>query len=185
MTVDPARAKSLVNEAGYPQGVEVEFIYPGLKYGQILVTKLQLLQAQLKKGNVNLKLKSIDPGEENRRWVSGDFQLAKTLNGFLIMGECDPTLYGLDYPGSPNNYGRVNDPELTPLLMAQRREPDQAKRREIWRQASRRVNEGPWAQALYYPPNYDISRPYLKNYHPSSAPSIGTGLDLLNSWLEK
>ena len=37
---DPTQAKRLVAEAGYPNGVEIEFIYPGTKYGQELISKL-------------------------------------------------------------------------------------------------------------------------------------------------
>lgn len=52
------------------------------------------------------------------------------------------------YAGSTDNQSRVNDPELTPLLEAQRR--------ELLRQAIRRINEVPWALALFYGTAYDL-----------------------------
>jgi ABC-type transport system substrate-binding protein len=40
-------------------------------------------------------------------------------------------LYGAFYPGQPNNRSHVNDPELNPLLTAQRQELDAEKRQRI------------------------------------------------------
>ena len=38
--------------------------------------------------------------------------------------EVDDFLYGVFYPGQPNNRGHVNDPALNEMLITQRRELD-------------------------------------------------------------
>ena len=179
---DPAQAQQLVTQAGYPNGVDVEFLYNTDSYGAIWGTKIQLLQSQAKKGNIHLKLKLVDSTTADNARRSGNFQLNMTLGPPGISVDPDNALYPLFYPGSPGNRGRVNDPTLTPMLVAERRETDPAKRKEIVRQAVRRINEVPDALALYYGNIYNLWWPYLKNY----APNMGAyGRRVNESWLEK
>ena len=180
---DPAEAKRMVADAGFPNGVDIEFIYPGLKYGQELVSKLQLLQSQVKKGGVNLTLKNVDQTTESKRRRTGDYQLAQSANAFLAAGDLDAPLYGLFDPKSSNNFSRVNDPKLTKLVEAQRREVDTTKRRNLWRQAVRYINEVPWALALVYEPRYAVWYPKLKQYARNAA-YTGIGAGIIGAWLE-
>ena len=184
LTYDPNAAKQLVAAAGFANGVDIEFIYPGTKYGQELISKLQLLQSQVKSGGINLTLKSLDSGTEDKRRRSGDYQVAQSPNAFLAAGDLDAPLYGLFDPKSTNNFSRVNDPKLTEMVEAQRHEPDRAKRRDLWRQAIRYLNDVPWAQALIYEPRYALWHPYLKNYARNAA-YTGIGRGAISAWLER
>lgn len=183
LSYNPAAARRLLGDAGYSDGVTVENIYPGSKYGEIHITKLQALQAQLKDVGINLKLTSVDATSASNRLHASDFQMFMVPTSPLaVNADFDSLLYAAYYPGTPGNYGKINDSQLTPLLEAERREPDPAKRRELWRQAVRRINEVPSALALYYGQASQLWRPYLKNYYPN-----GTfkGIPIINSWLEK
>lgn len=179
---DPAQAKQLVAEAGHPNGVDVQFMYPGEKYGQASVTAIQLLQSQLKQGNINLTLKSVAAGEDATIRESGAFQMAISPKGYVEPLDIGASVYALYHPKSGTNWGRVDDPQLTPLLDAQRAEVDPAKRRELVRQAVRRINEEPWGFSLYYGAAYALWRPYLKNYAPNAG---ARAHPILESWLEK
>lgn len=177
---DPAQARQLVSAAGYGGGVDVELLYPAGKYGDAGDTLVQLLQAQLKQGGVNLALRSIDQTAEGIRKHNNDFQLDYT--GVTIQNDLDDYLFGYFHPKSGHNYSKVNDPQLTPLLEAQRRETDQAKRRELWRQAAERVNDQVWAIAFQYVRRSQLWWPHLKNY----APNWGRQAQpVLNSWLQQ
>jgi ABC-type transport system substrate-binding protein len=56
---------------------------------------------------------------------------------------------------------------LTPLLTAQRQETDVSKRREIVRQAAKRINvDQVWALNLYNPLVWALWQPRLQNYTP-------------------
>jgi peptide/nickel transport system substrate-binding protein len=160
---DPTQAKQLLIQAGKPNGADVELIY-ATSYGEQFASIAQLLQSQLKKGGINLSLKGIEHSLESSRRRSGDFQLGMTPRGQGLPLEPDSSLYGMFYPGSNDNQTGVNDPELTPLLEAQRREVDSAKRRELWRQAVRRINEVPWAAALFFSTGYELRQPYVENF---------------------
>ena len=179
---DPAQAKQLMTAAGYPNGVDIEFFYNTDSYGEIWASKVQLIQSQVKQAGINLKLRLGDATEGDDLRRSGNFQLTMTSGppGFQV--DPDNALYPLFYPGSTGNRGRVDDPVLTPLLEAQRRELDPTKRRDIIRQAVRRINDVPDALALYYGTVYQLWQPRLKNY----APNMGNdGRKVVDSWLEK
>ena len=177
---DPNQAKQLMAQAGYANGVDVEFIYPGQNYGQIYVSAMQLFQSQLQKVGINLQLKNLDKATESNDKKEGNFTL--TFTPKALAQDIDDYLYGVFYPGSPQNYGQINDPQLTPMLEAQRRETDAAKRKDICRQAVRYIYDNALAFGLYYPVSYEFWQGYVKNY----APNFGSlTLPVANTWVEK
>jgi peptide/nickel transport system substrate-binding protein len=178
---DPAQAKQLMAAAGYANGVDLQFNYPGNAYGQEYITQMQLLQSQLKPIGVNLQLNSLDKDDESTRKKQHNFTITDTSKS--LQGDVDSYLYAAFYPGNRANYTGVDDSQLTPLLDAQRKETDVAKRRDIVRQACLRINtEMYWAQGVYLPVRYQIWQPRLKNYIPYFGANT---LPVLNeAWLE-
>ena len=181
LSYDPAKAKQLLEAAGFSKGLDVEFVYNGA-YGDIFNTRAQLLQSQLKKVGINLALKPLPGNEDALRRRSGDFQFNITPRGQGVPQDIDSYIYGMFHPKSADNYGRINDPELTPLLEQQRRELDPNKRREIVRQAVKRINEVPWALTLFYGPGYALRQNRLKGYAANSA--YPYGWNVVESWVE-
>jgi peptide/nickel transport system substrate-binding protein len=162
---DLAQAKQLVAAAGYPNGVDLQFDYPGNYFGQIYITQIQLLQAQLKQVGINLQFSTRTYDDYSTRRKQHNFTIEDT--GKSVSGDVDSYLYSSFYPGSRDNYAEVNDPELTPLLTAQRQETDANKRREIVRQAVKRINvDQVWAIDLYNPLVWALMQPRLQNYAP-------------------
>jgi peptide/nickel transport system substrate-binding protein len=162
---DPQQAKQLMSAAGYANGVSLQFNYPGNAYGDEYITQMQLLQSQLKAIGVNLQLNSLDKDDESTRKKQHNFTITDTPKS--LQGDVDSYLYAAFYPGNRANYTDVNDPELTPLLQAQRSETDAAKRRDIVRQAVKRINiDQYWAEAIYLPVRYQLWQPRLQDYQP-------------------
>ena len=120
LSYDPAKAKQLLEAAGFSKGLDVEFVYNGA-YGDIFNTRAQLLQSQLKKVGINLALKPLPGNEDALRRRSGDFQFNITPRGQGVPQDIDSYIYGMFHPKSADNYGRINDPELTPLLERRQR----------------------------------------------------------------
>jgi len=178
---DPAQAKQLMTAAGYANGVDLQFNYPGNAYGDEYITQMQLLQSQLKPIGANLQLNSLDKDDESTRKKQHNFTMTDTPKS--LQGDVDSYLYAAFYPGNRANYTSVDDPQLTPLLDAQRKETDVAKRRDIVRQACLRINtEMYWALGVYLPVRYQIWQPRLKNYIPYFGANT---LPVLNeAWLE-
>jgi peptide/nickel transport system substrate-binding protein len=160
---DPQKAKQLLSDAGFANGVDLEFIYPGTAYGNGYISEMQLLQAQLKKVGINLNLKSIDKDSYSSNKKTGKYTI--TMTGKDIEGDVDSYLFATFHSASKDNYAGVKDPKLDAMLEAQRREADPAKRRELVREAVKYVNaEQAYGLALETGSGYEFSQPSLKGY---------------------
>ena len=164
---DPAEAKRLVQAAGYTAGLDIEFTYT--RFSDTFASIVQLFQAQVKQAGINVTLHELETGVDAARRRTRDYTLDITPGPPGLAPDPDSILYPLFYPDNAGNRGGVNDPQLTALLVAQRRETNPDKRRAIVRQAVRRVNEVPWAVALYYPTSYWLWSPALKDFYPNLA----------------
>lgn len=178
---DPEGAKKLVADAGYPNGVDIELIFPTQKYGQEHLTQVQLLQAQAKKGTINIKLTPLEDSTESKRQKEGDFQL-DLLPSTVKAGDLDGIIFALYYSTSGSNYGHVRDPKLDQMLVAQRREMDTNKRKDLIRQAVRYINEQVYGIGLYDAPEYWPWHPYLRNFALNVAQLYQ---HYLNTWVAK
>jgi peptide/nickel transport system substrate-binding protein len=165
LKTDVAQAKQLMAAAGYANGVDLQFNYPGNAYGDQYITQMQLLQSQLKQIGVNLQLNALDKDDESTRKKQHNFTITDTSKS--IQGDVDSYLYAAFYPGNRANYTGVDDPQLTPLLEQQRAETNAQKRNDIVRQAAIRINTDQyWAEAIYLPVYYELTTPRMKGYVP-------------------
>ena len=180
---DPVQARQLLSAAGYANGATFEVNRDG--FGQTFSSMMELLQSQVKKAGFTMTIKDVDSATDARARRSGDFQLNLTpFSSPSVPEDLDDPLYATFYPGSGDNYAHIDDPKLTAMLDAERRELDDAKRRDLIRSAVQYVNEAPWSVALYHAPAYTLWQPYLKNYDGPHMPVYGEGY-LSQVWLQK
>jgi peptide/nickel transport system substrate-binding protein len=161
---DVNQAQQMAASGGFPNGVDVEFQYT-TDYGPAYVSMIQLLQAQLKKAGLNIVFRVLDRQDTIQRRKNGDYILTATAGD--VTTDIDSNIYQKFLPGSTGNNSRVDDAELTPLIQAQRREIDAEKRKEIVRQAIRRVAVTAEGLTTYYAEHTEFWRPSLKNYAPN------------------
>jgi ABC-type transport system substrate-binding protein len=178
---DREEAKRLLAEAGYPRGFSTPlWHHPG--YTTPWPSRFELAVDELGKIGIKVELKPQEYGEYISTTFLGKFdKLAMgPVTPFL---EVDDFLYGVFYPGQPNNRSWVNDPELNPMLLAQRRELDPEKRKQIIDDIQRYVADK--AYYVYVPIglSYHVHQPYLKGF----APKIGHTMvhRVIAAWLDK
>ena len=177
---DPEQAKQLLAEAGHPQGLDIEIINPGAaRGGQEEVSKIQLLVAQAKRGNINLTYHPVDIGTETQRKVSGKFQIDYSPKPTVPV---DSYLVEAFYSTSHGNYAKIDDPKLDSLLMAQRQETDQTKWKQIIRQITALITNQVYGISFFYGTGYQFWRPYLKNL---SLNEHGPRFIPTDTWLDK
>ena len=178
---DVEKAKELLAEAGYANGVEIETTFPGKHYGETYVTALELVQSQLRKAGIDLKLVSIQKADWSKRRKKGDYVLGLQGGGTTI-GDVDSWLYPAMHSGLKYNYNGVNDPELDKMLEAQRVEADPVKRRALLREIFELMDENTYAISIASRVVFEFWHPYVKNYFPHG---WTTGLDVRSSWIDK
>jgi peptide/nickel transport system substrate-binding protein len=161
---DPAQAAKLVSDAGYPNGVSMNFML-NTEGGQTLISMVQLVQAQLKRGNIDAQIESVTRETDNARRHSLNYQLSYTPK--ILTFDIDSYLVGEFYSKSDHNYMGINDPALDKLVLAQRSETDANKRLDLIRQAVQLINDHAYALAFYYPTGYVFANPRLRDYYPN------------------
>lgn len=183
---DPTEAKKLLGEAGYPNGITVELIYPGKAYGEWYANAMELMQAQSKKVGFDIQLRSLESPEVAARAKNGDFQIGG--GGTLgLFADIDSNLFGSWHPTSGNNSAHVDDPKLTPMIEAQRREADPKKREELIKQAAQYINENVvGVMPLFRMPTAYFWHPHVKGQYPNFA-TAGTSYTpyLTDTWVER
>jgi peptide/nickel transport system substrate-binding protein len=177
---DPAGAKKLLAEAGYPNGLKVPVeTTPG--YGPDWMDAVQVALRNWKRAGIEGDLKLKEYGAFVTTALFGKFdKMILTLRG----GTTDPDTYFIPFlPGEPLNASGVNDPKLTEMIKLQRRTFDDKKRREIVYDIQRYAS-----QQVYYGYGASVSAvgawmPYVKNFGPNIGHDYGGRL--MVAWLDK
>jgi len=178
---DPARAKKLLAEAGYPNGFPATVSYA--TYGStIQVDAVQLVLKYLKDVGIDAKANQQEYGAYIATTFYGKYE-SMAFGPQTPFLDPDNFLYGPYAPGELKNQAHVNDPVLTDMLVRQRRTADVQKRREVLYEIQRHL-----AKQQYYV--YAPSGVYigvwdgaLKNY----APNLGYdwGGRVTAAWLDR
>lgn len=148
---DVKKAKALLEKAGYAKGFEIDFwILDKVENRQFA----KLLEANLKKIGVTLKVKIKEPKTFFKGVKSGEHQLAK-LNWYGDNGDPDNFLYVLfdednTIKGKASNRAFLKDKTLHTILLKAQKISDKQKRTELYKKAQERIRElAPWVH-LYH-----------------------------------
>ena len=178
---DPAEAKRLLAEAGYPSG----FTTPVETTAGYASDYMDGVQAQLqnwKAAGIESELRLKEYGAFLATTLAGKFDKV-ALGLFGNWTEPDSYLYRLYVPGQPSNAGGVNDAKLTEMIGLQRRTFDARRRREILWDIQRYLSQ----KAYYlYGPSFSVVVAWdaaVRNF----APNIGHdyGGRLVAAWLDR
>ena len=166
-TYDPELAKSLLAQAGYPDGFETSILWKNDEYSDLSYAVISDLS--------KVGIKVTPRQEEHAIWIQDLLALNWDINNMVqaaTTGDAD-ILLGRLYMCDAKRIGYCN-PALDDLLQQARTEADQSKRQELYAQASKII----WEDAVgMYP--IDLLATYalrdrVKNFHPAAsfAPSF-------------
>ncbi len=160
---DPAKGKRLLAEAGVnPATTKLVFDSTTLSVhmddAQIIVTQLQ------KAGFTQVELKPMDVPTQQKKRVSGDYQMF--IDGFSLPFP-DPDFYTVWFSSGGPLYAKTvgfADEKLDTLLDQGRATLDQTKRKAIYAQVEERLMElAPWV-FLHWRPMAEATRANVKGY---------------------
>ncbi|MCU1689980.1 MAG: ABC-type dipeptide transport system, periplasmic component [Pseudonocardiales bacterium] len=114
---DPAAAKKLLAEAGFPNGFDVELMTTD-GYGPSITNQAQWVQQDLKDVGINVTLKVLDYATFFSTFAAKGYSIGYGLaTGFLTPDEWLQADYKSD---GPRNWFNVNDPKLDAMITEQR-----------------------------------------------------------------
>ncbi|MSO96608.1 MAG: hypothetical protein EXR11_00100 [Rhodospirillaceae bacterium] len=127
---DPAKAKALLAEAGYPNGFKLTMlVYGGLLPNDTVV--FQKVAQDLAAVGVKVELRSMTFADYARRLFNGDWEgIDAFSNGWLSVGLGDP-IRAVDQFSCGYNAPFFCAPEMMPMIDATRSEMDPAKRNKL------------------------------------------------------
>jgi peptide/nickel transport system substrate-binding protein len=178
---DPVEARQLLAQAGFPKGFTTPmFHWPG--YAPPWRNYYELAADNLEKVGIKAELKPEEYGKYISTTYLGKFE-KMAMGPVTPFTEVDDWLYGAHFPEQPNNRSHVADAELNRMLLAQRRELDPTKRKEIVHDIQRYLADK--AYYVYVPnsPQYVSHPPYVKGFQHHDG--YGLGLRLMYTWLDR
>jgi peptide/nickel transport system substrate-binding protein len=179
LAYDPAAARKLLAEAGFPHGLKVKCTnWPG--YGPEYVEDLELLAFSLKGIGVELAIVNEEYGNYIRGSFLGKFDEA-SWGPSSVFTEVDGYLYNFYYTGQPNNRSHVSDTKLDVMLDAQRRYTARSSRKKVIDDLQRHVADRVYYVYTPYPKNVSSWSARVRNYAPKNSFDRGAQLEVV--WL--
>lgn len=172
------KAKALLREAGYPNGFSLDLKVTSTY--DFLRTPAEVLQAQLAKIGINLKIQAEEwsvylPNFVGKRFVS-------TIIGESGQGDPDDYLYNVFHTKGGGNFMNFSDPTLDKLLEQGRLVSSQDKRKDIYDQAQERILELVPMVPLFHSAQYEGIATYVKGFEHYANTSY---LGLRTTYLDK
>ena len=179
---DIAEAKRLLAEAGFAGGLSTPiFHWPG--FAPPWRSFYDLAAENLARVGINAELKPEEYGKYSTTTSLGKFEKMAMGPFGATDTEVDAFLYELFFSTSPRNHSRVNDPELDKLLVAQRREMDPTRRREIIHTIQRYLSDKAYYVYLPMWPRTIAHPAYVKGFKQIPGPSLGSRLT--HVWIDR
>jgi peptide/nickel transport system substrate-binding protein len=138
---DPAKAKALLAQAGYPNGLTLRFVTFGS--GRYAATR-KPIQDSLKRAGIDLKVKTYKGAAlwEKSLYVPSkrlEHQLGQTIWNPDYLGDNARQTIVPQYDGRYLNISEYNNPEVNRLIDRALAEPDQTRRAALWGQIDQRI----------------------------------------------
>jgi len=138
---DPAKAKALLAEAGYPNGLTLRFVTFGS--GRYAAAR-KPIQESLKRAGIDLKVKTYEGSD---LWDESlaipakrlEHQLGQTIWCPDYLGDNARQTIVPHYDGRYLNISEYNNPAVNRLIDRALAEPDQARRAALWGQIDQRI----------------------------------------------
>ncbi|MCX5745688.1 MAG: ABC transporter substrate-binding protein [Proteobacteria bacterium] len=180
---DPARARALLAEAGYPDGFDVDYAVMNDDEAVRLATSLQADLAEVGV-RVHLSVTAFSTYATILGRADGT-PLAKAswLGDFPDPSSFFDALFHSRGIADDNatNWSFYENRELDALLDAARREPDEAQRAAMYRRAERIVyDDAPWIWD-YHQQLVEVVQPYVRDYEPHPV----WQRDYTSAWLDR
>jgi peptide/nickel transport system substrate-binding protein len=159
---DPAKAKALLAQAGYPKGFSVTF---KTSTDVEANSRAEVIQQMLKQVGINMQIQSNETSTFLADIQKGNFQMySLARNGIQDPDFYFIIFYSKNIPPEGQNRGYYNNPRVDQLITQGRSTFDRAKRRPIYAEIQKIVQEDLPYVSLYLQTNVAIMRNNVDGY---------------------
>ena len=177
---DPAAAKKLLAEAGFPNGFDTTILTTD-GYGPIYLNQAQLVQQDLKNVGINATLNVLDYATYIATFAKKDYSMTYGIS--TGASEPDEWLEGVYKTDGPRNWFNSGTPELDKMIDAQRAILDPAVREKTLHELSLYITKNVLNPILSFQGStLQLQQPYVHNLwnHPTAGREY-----LTDVWLDK
>jgi len=178
---DLDKAKALMKESKYPNGVECDYVAAASYTGELAGAQrnAELMQGMLAQIGVKAKIRPYERVAYRKALIEGKFNLFDYFWAFDL--DPDETLYPELHSGSPWNWGKWVNKEFDGLVEAGRVNLELEKRRKYYAKANRLVaDQAPYAFVAHVN-EHKVFNKEVKNFNPIPAELV----QLAEVWMEK
>lgn len=166
---DPERAKKLLAEAGYPQGISLTLNSPNGRYLKDKEVN-EAIGGQLAKIGVRTQVMTHEWGTYVSKWPEG--LVPMYMIGWAGTWDADGIMFPLLRTGQ--RFSRWSNPDFDAIIDKARRTLDQGERVKLYRQATQLAHdEAPWLFLFHGMDIYGVSRA-VADWEPTSDESTST-----------
>jgi peptide/nickel transport system substrate-binding protein len=162
---DVARAKELLAEAGYPDGVKIDSYIRNSSMNALFGQILLAVSDQVKEAGIDIRIVQVDPAEMSDVRNSGKAPL-EVFDWYADFPDPDGFIYSMLYSSNAaaltSNY---DNPEFDKLLDDARSSSDPVLRAELYYKADHLATRVDYAAIpLFHEKKYYLSKSYVKNF---------------------
>jgi peptide/nickel transport system substrate-binding protein len=175
-TFDQARAKQLLSEAGYPDGLDITLSTINRSVDQ---QQAQILKQMLEQVGIRTNLEVL----ERIAWVNKMQTLDYDMSTYFTTMRPDPDsiLGGRFETGDGKNYSGMSDPVLDDLLAKGRSSYNDSEREAAYKDVQKRIYETAWYGTIWFRKYFDAFKKTIKGHQPTQEPDWG----LRPAWIDK
>jgi peptide/nickel transport system substrate-binding protein len=155
------KAKELLAEAGYPDGLDITLITSPVRPG--LVEYAVAFQEMAKPAGVNVEIERV-PADQY--WSEYWMKVPLCMSNWTLRATADETLTTAYHSEAKWNESDFRSPELDRLIEDARGEQDQDKRKELYGEAQKLLSDEGGVIISYFKPVVQGVRNEVQNFHP-------------------
>jgi peptide/nickel transport system substrate-binding protein len=171
----PQKAKQLLTEAGFPNGIDIKLTVNAREPEQSLS---QVMKQMWDQAGIRTTIEQLERTALVSYMQTGSHQIALSGRGW---GVIDPELFARRFVTDGDfNFAHLSDPEVNKCFQEGRDESDNAKRTEIYKRCQRIIHElAPYGMTSYGPKTVVFSKK-VKGWRPN----YGESATVRDAWIE-
>ncbi|MFZ7088941.1 ABC transporter substrate-binding protein [Curtobacterium sp. RRHDQ10] len=163
-TYDVSKAKAELAKSSQPNGFTTTLLIRSGDPNQTSIS--QIMQSELQKIGITMKIKQLDPTANKQARLAGDFDMAWSAWTMDIPDPDEWTSFAVDPDGgSDSAFTHYDNPEVIAINRQAQQETDPSKRQELYSELQQKTGDDAFLAYLYYSPYVFATTDEVSGFH--------------------